>query len=183
MRAMTLRSLVIVIAAFAAQAALAQQYRWLDEQGRVHYTDTPPPPTARSVQKKNLKANAVGAQPNYELAQAMKTSPVTLYSHPECRETCQLARDVLNKRGVPFSEVSATDDAKLEQLRRVSGGVNVPVLVIGRQVATIPNADAYNDALDLAGYPKVGVVAARNQAAPPEPPKPAEGAASEPQKP
>jgi glutaredoxin len=180
---MTLRSLVMLIAALAAQAALAQQYRWLDEQGRVHYTDTPPPPTARSVEKKKLKANAVGTQPNYELSQAMKTSPVTLYSHPDCKETCQLARDVLNKRGVPFSEVSATDDAKLEQLRRASGGVNVPVLVVGRQVSTVPNADAYNEALDLAGYPKPGVVAPRNQVAPPEPPKAAEGAAAEPQKP
>jgi glutaredoxin len=179
---MVLRALA-VLAVLAAQAALAQQYRWIDEKGRVHYSDTPPPASARSVEKKKLAPNAVGAQPNYELSRAMKSAPVTLYSHPDCREACQLARDVLNKRGVPFTEVVATDDAKLDELRRVSGGVNVPVLVIGRQVETSPSASAYNQALDLAGYPKAGVVPPRSQAAPaPEPPKPAE-AAAEPPKP
>lgn len=166
MRSMTLRSLFSVIAALMAQAAFAEPYRWLDEQGRVHYTDTPPPPTARSVEKKKLKTNAIGSQPNYDLSQAMKTSPVTLYSHPDCKEACQIARDVLNKRGVPFSEVSATDTEKLDQLRRVSGTTSVPVLVVGRQVETSASADAYNQALDLAGYPKPGVVAPRAQTAP-----------------
>ena len=91
---------------------------------------------------------------------------MTLYSHPDCKDLCQLARDVLNKRGVPFTEVSATDEAKLEQLRRVSGGTRVPVLVVGRQVETSVSADAYSQALDLAGYPKSGVVPPGNQAAP-----------------
>jgi glutaredoxin len=171
---MVLRAFAALMLVLAAQAALAQQYRWIDEKGRVHYTDTPPPPSARDVEKKRLKTNAIGTQPNFELSQAMKNSPVTLYSHPDCKEACQMARDVLNKRGVPFTEVSATDDAKLEQLRRVSGGVNVPVLVIGRQVQTSPSASAYNQALDLAGYPKAGVVPPGSQTAPPEPPKPAE---------
>ena len=164
---MIVRTLIALMAVVATASAMAQQYRWLDENGRVHYTDTPPPPSARRAEKKNLKANAVGAQPNYELSQAMKSAPVTLYSHPQCTESCQMARDVLNRRGVPFREVSATDIAKIDELRRVSGGVNVPVLVVGGQVQTTPNANAYNEALDLAGYPKLGVLAPRNQAAPP----------------
>lgn len=164
---MMLRALIVLLAGLAAATAMAQQYRWVDENGRVHYTDTPPPPTARDTQKKNLKANAVGAQENFDLTQAVKSSPVTLYSHPDCKDACQMARDVLNKRGIPFSEVSATDDAKLGELRRVSGGIKVPVLVVGRQVETSVSAQAYNQALDLAGYPKAGVVRPRSQAAPP----------------
>ena len=173
-----MRAFLIVTGMLAAQAVCAQQYRWLDENGRVHYSDTPPPPFARSAQKKNLKANSIGSQPNFELSQAVKSAPVTLYSHPDCKDLCDMARDVLNKRGVPFTEVSATDEAKLEQLRRVSGGMKVPVLVVGSQVETSVSADAYNQALDLAGYPKAGVAPARSQKAPPAPPKPA--AASEP---
>ena len=57
----------------------------------------------------------------------------------------------------------------------MSGGTKVPVLVVGRQVETTISAAAYNQALDLAGYPKPGVARPRNQAAPPEPPKPAPG--------
>jgi len=160
------RGLLLLLALLASQAALAQQYRWLDENGGVHYTDTPPPPTAKSGERKKFKGNAVGSQTSYELEQALKTAPVTLYSHPDCKDLCQLAREVLNKRGVPFSEVSATDEAKLEQLRRVSGGTRVPVLVVGGQVETSVSADAYSQALDLAGYPRPGVVPARKQEAP-----------------
>ena len=172
---MMLRALLAIGAMLAVALATAQQYRWVDENGRVHYSDTPPPASAKDVQKKRMKGNAVGAQGSYELSEAMKSSPVTLYSHPDCKDLCQIARDVLNKRGVPFTEVSAIDEAKLEELRRVSGGTKVPVLVVGRQVETTISAAAYNQALDLAGYPKAGVARPRNQAAPPEPPKPAPG--------
>lgn len=163
------RASLILCLALAALPAAAQQYRWVDEKGRVHYTDTPPPASAKGTQKKDLRGNTVGAQENFELSQAMRTSPVTLYSAPECGELCQMARDVLNQRGIPFSEVSVTDEAKINQLKQVSGGMRVPVMVVGAQVETNVTADAYNRALDLAGYPRAGVVAARKQAAPPAP--------------
>jgi len=170
---MLMRGLVartaLLAALLAAQSAAAQQYRWVDESGRVHYTDTPPPATAKDVQKKRMRGNAVGAQGSYSLAEAMKKSPVTLYSHPDCKDLCQTARDVLNKRGVPFTEISATDADKIQELRRVSGGERVPVLVVGGQVETTVSAAAYNQALDLAGYPRAGVVAPRSQAEPPKP--------------
>jgi glutaredoxin len=166
---MIVRILLVLTLVFVAQLAGAQQYRWLDENGRVHYTDTPPPPTAREVQRKRLKGNAVGSQGSYELAAAVKNSPVTLYSHPDCKDLCQLAREVLNKRGVPFTEVSANDEAKIEELRRVSGGANVPVLVVGGQVETTISAAAYNRALDVAGYPRAGVAPSRTQAEPANP--------------
>ena len=159
------RHLVLVVA-FAAGTASAQQYRWVDEKGRVNYSDTPPPASAKSVQKMNLQGYAVGAQPSYELSQAMKSSPVTLYSHPDCKELCQMARDVLNKCGVPFAEISAVDAAKLEELKKVSGGVSVPVLVVGAQVETSISTEAYNRVLDYAGYPRAGVARPRSQAAP-----------------
>jgi len=163
---MKIRALLPLIALSAAQLVAAQQYRWVDENGRVHYTDTPPPATAKDVQKKRMTGNAVGSQGSYGLAEAIKNSPVTLYSHPDCKDLCQMARDVLNGRGVPFAEISATDPAKIEQLRRVSGGERVPVLVVGGQVETAVSAAAYHQALDLAGYPKAGVAAPRSQAEP-----------------
>lgn len=143
--------------AFVALLAHAQQYRWVDEHGRVQYTDTAPPPSARDVQKKNFNGNAVAAQTGYALARAMREAPVTLYTHPICKEQCQLARDVLSKRGVPFTEVVVTDTEKAEQLKKVSGGTAVPVLVVGTNVETTISADAYNRALDAAGYPSAGI--------------------------
>ena len=145
----------------------AQPYRWIDEKGRVQYSDTPPPPGAKDVQKKRLRDN-VSVQGSYEFDKAMRESPVTLYSHPDCKEPCQIARGVLNKRGVPFREVVVDDQPKQDELRRVSGGIYVPVLVVGEQVETTISAQAYDRALDLAGYPRAGVARPRAQAAPPE---------------
>lgn len=150
-----------------AGTASAQPYRWIDEKGRVQYSDTLPPSGAKSVQKKRLRDNAVGGQPSYELEKAMRESPVTLYSHQNCTEQCQIARDTLNKRGIPFKEVVVDDEPKQEELKRVSGNITVPVLVIGGQVETTISVEGYNRALDLAGYPPAGVAPARNQAAPP----------------
>jgi glutaredoxin len=134
----------------------------------VQYSDTPPPAGAKAVQKKQFRDNVIGGQGSYQLDKAMRESPVTLYSHPDCKDACQIARDTLNKRGIPFKEVSVDDQPKQDELKRVSGGINVPVLVVGAQVETVINAQSYDRALDLAGYPPAGVARPRNQAAPPE---------------
>jgi glutaredoxin len=151
-----------------ATTASAQPYRWIDEKGRVQYSDTPPPAGAKGVQKKQLRDNAIGGQGSYQLDKAMRESPVTLYSHPDCKDQCQIARDTLNKRGIAFKEMVVDDQPKQDELKRVSGGISVPVLVVGGQVETTIGAQAYDRALDLAGYPPAGVAPPRNQAAPPE---------------
>ncbi len=165
-----MRVLRFAIVLLWAGSALAQPYRWVDEKGRVQYSDTPPPASAKSVQKKKLRDNAIGAQGSYEIDKAMRESPVTLYSHPDCKAQCQVARDTLNKRGVPFTEVVVDDQPKQDELKRVSGGINVPVVVVGGQVEMSISAQAYDRALDLAGYPRAGIARPRNQAAPPEDP-------------
>ena len=146
-------SIVALMLLAAAGAAQAQQYRWIDEKGRVQYTDTLPPASARNVEKKNFAGNSVAAQPGFALTRAMQEAPVKLYTHPDCKEPCDIARDVLRRRGVPFSEVVAAEPGTFEELKKVSGGEGVPVLVVGRNVQTAVSADAYNRALDAAGYP------------------------------
>ncbi len=163
---MIFRALVFLL---VATSAWAQQYRWVDENGRVHYTDTPPPPSAKSSQKKNLKGNELGEQESYEMMQAVRSAPVTLYTFTECQAPCQMARDVLNKRGVPFHEKQVANQQMLDELQKVSGGTNVPVLVVGAQVEKTASPEAFNQALDNAGYPRAGVAKPRNQQAPPKP--------------
>jgi len=162
-----LKALCILL--LVAPAVWAQQYRWVDENGRVHYTDTPPPPSARDAQKKNLKGSELGQQESYEMMQAVRKAPVTLYTFTECQAPCQMARDVLNKRGVPFREKQVSNQQMLDELQKVSGGTNVPVLVVGAQVEKTASPDAFNQALDIAGYPRAGVAKPRNQQAPPKP--------------
>lgn len=150
--------------------AAAQLYRWTDEQGRVHITDTPPPPSAINVQKKEPAAGAaVEAQMPFELAQAVKDFPVTLYTSPSCKEPCAAARAVLNKRGVPFKEVQVWEEESNAELKRVSGANEVPTLLVGRSVHRGFEQGAYEALLDSARYPRAGLLPPRAQAAPPVP--------------
>jgi len=165
---------LLLLPLLAASAALAQQYRWVDEKGRVHYTDTPPPASAKTLERKNLKGNAVGEQENFELTRAIQKAPVTLYTHTDCKEPCQMARDVLNRRGVPFKEVPVSTPQLFEELKRITGGeFAVPVMVVGSYTERNATPSAFNAALDAAGYPAAGVARPGNQTAPPPPPPPA----------
>ena len=159
-------ALALVIAALAASAQ-AQVYRWTDEQGRTRYSDTPPPPSAKDKKRFGPTAKERSRAASKELALAAEKFPLTLYSSPTCTDPCAAARAALNKRGVPFQEIQVWDDATNAELKRVSGGNEVPVLMVGERAA-VKGFDqaAFDGALDAAGYPKSGAVAAGEQTAP-----------------
>jgi glutaredoxin len=166
-----LAAVLASVLALAAATASAQIYRWTDEKGRVHITDTPPPASARNVQKQKAVGNiAVPAQTPHELTQAVKSFPVTLYTSPACKEACASARTALNQRGVPFNEVQVWDEQTNAQLKQVSGRNDVPTLVVGRSVQVGFEQGAFDALLDSARYPKAGAVPPGSQVTP-EPPE------------
>src|SRR6185295_9827599 len=71
-RAIVFLVIVLAAAALVSPVGAQQMYRWTDQNGRVHITDTPPPASAKGVQKKKAGAAAAptptdGAQTPYEL--------------------------------------------------------------------------------------------------------------------
>ena len=158
-----MRALIAAVAALAISAlhpwdAGAQQlYRWVDKDGRVHYTQQPPPRgAAKSVQQRNMGGSSVveTSTPTYSLQQAMKNYPVTLYTAPACKEGCAEARQLLAKRGVPFREVNVTDEQSSQALKKATGDNKVPALTVGSAVQIGYQPQAIQTALDSAGYPK-----------------------------
>ena len=174
-------------ALFAAAAILlfvchasAQVYRWVDEQGGIHYSQMPPPPGARNVQKKSLGAGwgegAETANLPYATQVAAKNFPVTLRTSPECGAPCDEARAALVRRGVPFTEISVVTQTDLDELKRVSGRNQLPHLIVGSQMQSGFRDDLYEGLLDTAGYPPSGprlpIDSLRKMAAPSETQKP-----------
>jgi glutaredoxin len=164
-------SVVLVAVLASSGIAFAQQYRWVDEKGRVQYSDTPPPASAKEVRKRGYGSAPVKSESQvpFELQRALADYPVTLYTAPICKQPCALAREALNKRGVPFQEVQVWNVETLDQLKALAKSDNVPALVVGRSVQSGFDPNRYESLLDLAGYPKAGVVQARSQAAPAPP--------------
>lgn len=159
--------------AFLAATAQAGMYRWVDQNGRVHYSDTPPPPDAAQVEQKRLQSNVVsGDALPYGVRLAAKNFPVTLYSTRNCGKPCDDGRALLEKRGVPFKEVVVADDESREQLKRVSGSNELPVLAVGNDVRKGYLQSAWDAALDVAGYPRSGPLTPRSRAQEVEAPTP-----------
>ena len=162
---------IVLAAALCAVAlgASAQMYRWTDEQGRVHITDTPPPASAKGVKKSGPASAPAAASPSaaepYAIQQARANFPVTLYTTPGC-EGCDAARKLLNGRGLPFKEISVTDPSQFDEFKKAVGGNTVPAMIVGSTVQKGFEEAAYNALLDAAGYPKAGILPARSQAEP-----------------
>jgi glutaredoxin len=171
------RIVAALLAALVASTASAQLYRWVDQTGKVHYTDTPPQPaTARAIEKKKPSGSVVEGTTPYAVQQAAKSFPVTLYTAASCEAPCKDARDLLAKRGVPYSEVAITEQKQLDELKRISGGDEVPVLVVGKSVIKGYESGSYQGALDTAGYPLNAPPAAARTPKAAEAPKPAQQA-------
>lgn len=156
MRLAILFCFLCMFAAYAAQSA--SLYRWEDSGGNVHYTDQPPPPTAKGVEEKTIQDGVPQeASLPYATREAAKNFPVILFS-ANCGKPCIQAREYLLNRGVPFEQKDASAASVQEELRKRIGAPQVPVLVVGR-IAALKGfeAEQWSAALDAAGYPRSGL--------------------------
>ena len=183
----SLAALTLVAAAAMAADASAALYRYVDANGRVVYSDQPPPVTAKDVQPKTLPDNVIDTDPLPLAAeQAAKSFPVTLYTF-DC-EVCKEAQALLAKRGIPFETVIVTEEQGAARLKALTGKQVGPVLQVGeKQVLQGYNEDRWQAALDDAGYPRTIRTARREPArtataakpavadVPAPPPKPGSG--------
>lgn len=145
----------IAAAAFAGGASAAKIYQWTDEQGRVQYSDRPPPINTPS-QEKRVFSGSPDETPGYVVRRASEDFPVTLYTSADCGTLCDNARNLLKARGIPFSEkVLATEDDGKAFEGVFGSSPQVPAATVGRQQLKGFSASSWNSLLDLAGYPKV----------------------------
>jgi len=146
-----------VAATVIAPAASAQQqvYRYVDKDGKVVYSDRSPPTDSKDVQAKRLSANFIESNTvPMATTQAAERFPATLYTFA-CGTVCQNAEALLNRRGVPYTTVNVEDVKGAEQLKKLTGEQQAPVLQLGdKLVAKGFNESRWQAMLDEAGYPK-----------------------------
>ena len=137
-----------------AGAAQAQMYKWVGPDGKVTYSDTPPPPSAKQVEQKSVPGGGAGsANLPFELAEAAKAHPVTLYTTKDC-PGCDQGRALLTARGIPFAEKTVSTSDDLARLRQAGGSGQLPFLRIGSNKLEGFQSGGWNDLLTAAGYPQ-----------------------------
>jgi len=166
---MTRVSVLLAMLLVGIPAQAAQLYRWVDDKGRVEWRDTPPPSTAKKVERRTIEASVIETSTApYSVQQARRNFPLTLYVS-DCGEACTKAKAHLTRRGIPFAEKNPQDD--IEGYKKLTNGtLEVPMLFVGREALKGYEQGAWDAALDNAGYPRT-VVGARTAA--PQAPSPA----------
>jgi glutaredoxin len=161
-----MKKIVLLLVALLSLSAHAQSvYRWVDKDGKVQYSDVPPPPDVKNVQTKKLGSGTTVDLDNvpYGVKQAMEKNPVVLFANA-CGEPCSGARALLAKRGIVHSvrdpEKNAADS---EALQKVAGALDVPVLTIGDKLMRGFDESSWNSALDAAGYPRTNPFGANDK--------------------
>ena len=150
-RGLRLATLALLLggAAFGAMA----QYKIVGPDGKVTYTDKPPTPSDIRIDNGATAGPGTAATGMpYETRQAMGKYPVILYATKNCA-ACDMARDALKNRGVPFNEYSITMDADIEALKARFGNGSLPVIAIGSQTMKGYSSNDLQGYLDAAGYP------------------------------
>jgi glutaredoxin len=162
-----MKILVLSLSLFAVIAAAADNlYRWVDETGRVHYSDQPPPPRAKNAIQKNYRGSVIETGETYGLRQAKERFPVTLYTS-SCGPACEMGQQLLDKRGIPYATKDVENNVENQKaLRELTGNLKIPTLVIGSQKLTGFEDGQWNNALDAAGYPKTAAPNAAKSATP-----------------
>lgn len=144
----------LLLSLLVSANAHAQLYKWVAPDGKVSYSDTPPPSSIKKVEEKNLSSSGpVGSGLPFELATAVKTNPVTLYTTANC-SACDSARSLLNARGIPFTEKTVNNNDDIARLQQVGGDKQLPFLTVGRNKQSGFETESWNTMLSAASYPE-----------------------------
>lgn len=151
----------------------AQLYKSVGPDGKITYSDTPPAKAAK-VETKPIGAGGPSTTGlPFELAEAVKGNPVTLYTTKNC-VPCEDGKALLSERGIPFSEKTVNTAPDMEKFKSISSDGQLPVLTIGRNKERGFESTAWNNALTAAGYPASNKLPKTYRNSPPEAAAPVE---------
>ena len=157
--------------ALCAGLAHAQVFRIVGPDGKVTFSDRPPPDSkaspAQSVTVDSGNSASSASLPS-ELRRVAGQYPVHLYTTTGCGP-CDAARNYLRQRGVPYAEHTVTTREDFAALKRLSGSGSLPFMTVGAQ--HIPGfAEAeWTQYMDAAGYPGTSQLPPNYRNAEPQP--------------
>lgn len=150
MRALYGIMLAVPICWGTQQAAARTIVECVDAEGNSFFSDKCPPEATKKDEKHLL---GVGPKSDPAIGAAALAYPITVYTIPEC-DACDLIRQSLRGRGIPFTELDVQDNAERQTaMQHATGGLTVPSVTVGEKVVTGYSREGLDQALKAAGYP------------------------------
>jgi glutaredoxin len=114
---------LLALSPFKVQSEI---YTWVDEQGRKHFGNRPPP--EQNVKKLNVRPNVV-SNPNRP---ANTKNTIVMYGASWCG-VCKRARRYFKENNIPFKEYDIERSRKGRQEYNKLNGNGVPLIMIGNK--------------------------------------------------
>jgi glutaredoxin len=127
--------LIVLLALLIPAAGLhAEIYKWVDEQGQIHYSDQKPedrpvteiPPETRSHQ--GISYGTLEGEPR----NVAPKSRVVMLSASWCG-TCKKAKQYFRRNGIQFQEYDIEKSSRGKRLYEQLGATGVPVILVGKK--------------------------------------------------
>jgi glutaredoxin len=140
MRAGTTARLAILLALLIPAAKLpAEIYKWVDEQGQVHYSDRKPDDQSVSEVPEDTRSYQGISYGTLEVdtgeVEARTNTPgatVVMLSASWCG-TCKKDKQYFRRNGIPFREYDIENSSRGKRLYEQLGATGVPVILVGKQ--------------------------------------------------
>ena len=143
-------------------SASAQIHKWVDANGKTHFSDKPPPANVKPAPIKGSTGAAGGVSLPYALATATRNFPVTLYTGSPCA-SCDQGRTFLKARGIPFAEKTISTVEDQQKFKEATGATDLPVLLVGKAKSVGFQASGWTTMLNVALYPETKMLPASYQ--------------------
>lgn len=113
--------LTVLAMMYGSSAFSGEIYKWVDEGGKVHYSDQKP---------KHLEAQTIS--PEVNRMDSVNVKAIVMYSTSWCGY-CQKAREFFKKRGIAYTEYDIEKDQIAKQRYDAIGGSGVPVILVNEK--------------------------------------------------
>ncbi len=136
-------ALLIPLSLYGMSAiAMAEMYKWQDQQGRIHYSEAPPPENTKSLKIDAAVNSFTSEVPDIDFYQAevkskevampkLAKNEVWLFSTPTCGY-CRHAKEYMRLKKISYKEMDITQNAQYNSWFKQLGGGGVPLTLIGQ---------------------------------------------------
>jgi glutaredoxin len=145
----------ILLSFCLCQMAIADYYKWVDENGNTQISDTPPPENKSAkdveVHKAPEPEELTNMQNENDSAKnkSKKASDIILFTKNDCND-CDKARDFLQSKKLPFTEYNMdTDKNAVAKRKELDSSDDVPFAVINSNRVFGFSESVYNKLLKM----------------------------------
>jgi glutaredoxin len=147
-----MKAIIALCALLASIPVSAQQiHRWVDADGRVQYSDQPPPGVASKPVATRINSYGGAAEVSGTAAPAASRPEIKMFATDWCPH-CRRAQAFFARQGISYTHIDVEKSESGRAEYRGLGGRGVPLIMVGTQRMNGFSEEGLAQMLKAAGY-------------------------------